>query len=434
MKEWDYLLTSDHVLLYKNKEFIVEHNKTLGIKGDTIEFIGESPPKYTKAKKTYHFKNHLLCPGLVNTHTHISMSLFRGLADNIPLKKWLENYIFPLEGQFVDENFVKVGALLSAAELIKSGTTSFYDMYFYNDAVARALDVSGLRGLIGIAIPSVEEDWPDWKNKISKLNQTYKNNSRVEFALAPHAPYTVSPEILKDIGTFAKTESHPIVIHVSESLWEQETIKKQYGKTPVEHLHDLGITGPKSLFVHCVHASKQDRDIMKSSQTAFSYNPESNMKLSSGIAPVTEALREGLKVGLGTDGSASNNNLDLFEEMDTGTKLQAVKYGEKSLTAMEMLKMANLGGAEILGVNTGILEEGKKADIIAINLKEPHLYPRYNLISHLVYSARGSDVSFVMCNGKVLMEEGKIKTLNEEDIFQEALDFEKRIREFLRNK
>ena len=434
-KEWDFLLTGDYVLLFKNGEFVVERNKSLGIKEGVIDFIGEMPNS-AEVKKKYHFKDHLLCPGLVNTHTHIPMSLFRGLADNIPLKKWLEDYIFPLENQFVDRDFVRVGSLLSAAELIKSGTTTFCDMYFYNDAIAKAQAISGLRGFLGLAIPSVEKDWPKWKEKITQLSQAYKNNAKVNFALAPHAPYTVSPEILQDIGLFAKENHHPILIHVSESLWEQEEIKKRYSKTPVEHLHSLGLTGPKTLFAHCVHVTKTDRDIMRETQTSLSYNPESNMKLSNGIAPITEALREGLTVGIGTDGSASNNNLDLFGEMDTGIKLQSIRYGEDSLTAMDMLKLATVGGARALGLEDkiGTLEEGKRADIIAIDLKKPHFYPHYNLVSHLVYAAQGPDVRFVMCEGQVLMEDYKIKTLNTEEIYRETLAFEKQIKQFLHNK
>ena len=261
-KKWDFLLTADYVLLYEKGEFVVHPHKALGIKDNVIDFIGDSSP-LLKAKKTYHFKNHLLCPGLINTHTHIPMSLFRGLADNIPLKQWLEEYIFPLENKFVNEDFVRVGSLLSAMELIRSGTTTFCDMYFYNQAIVQVADVSGLRGVIGVGIPSVEKDWSDWKNKISQFIETYKDNFRVKFALAPHAPYTVSSEILKDIGAFAKEKNYPLLIHVSESLWEQEEIKKRYDKTPVEYLHSLGITGPKSVFAHCVHVNKKDRDIMK---------------------------------------------------------------------------------------------------------------------------------------------------------------------------
>ena len=434
-KEWDFLLTADYVLLYENRQFVVHSNKALGIKDNVIDFIGDSSPSL-KAKKTYHFKNHLICPGLINTHTHVPMSLFRGLADDIPLKQWLEEYIFPLENQFVDKEFVRVGSLLSAMELIRSGTTTFCDMYFYNQAIADVVDVSGLRGVIGVGIPSVEKDWSDWKSKVSKFIKEYKDSSRVQFALAPHAPYTVSSEILKNVGNFAKEKNYPIVIHVSESLWEQEEIKKQFGKTPVEYLHGLGITGPNSIFAHCVHVNKKDREIMKETKTSLSYNPESNMKLSNGIAPITEALKEGLKVGIGTDGSASNNNLDLFGEIDTGIKLQSIKYGEESLAAMDMFKIATVGGAAALGMENeiGTLEEGKKADLIAIDLNAPHFYPSYNLISHIVYAAQGGDVSFVMCDGTVLMENRELKTLDEKGIFKEVLGFEKKIRQFLNQK
>ena len=225
MREWDCLLTADYVLLLKQGEFVVEQNKSLGIKNGQIDFIGDLKPEH-KAAKNFIFKDHLLSPGLINTHTHLPMSLFRGLADNIPLQDWLNEYIFPLENQFVDESFVKAGTLLSSLELIRSGITSFCDMYFYNESIAQAVKAAGLRGLIGIAIPSVEKDWHLWKDKFSQLKEVYRDYSKIQFAFAPHAPYTVSPDILKDIGEFAKAKKAPILIHASESEWETKRDSK----------------------------------------------------------------------------------------------------------------------------------------------------------------------------------------------------------------
>ena len=385
-------------------------------------------------KKTYHLKNHLLCPGFVNTHTHLPMSLFRGLADNLSLKIWLENYIFPLEGNLVKEDFVRAGAQLSLVELIRSGVTCCYDMYFYNKAIAETLDESGLRGIVGIGVPSVEKDWKEWRKKALNLKRHFRDHPRVKIGLAPHAPYTVEPDTLLEMGEFSKSESLPLVIHVSESRWEQEEIKSRYNKTPVQHLHNLGVTGKESLFVHCVQINEKDMEIMAETKTSLSYNPESNMKLSNGIAPVGEALDKGVVVGLGTDGSASNNNLNFFEEMGTGAKLQSLKYGDQSLTAQKMFKMASIEGARAMGMEKeiGSIEVGKRADIIALDLNHVSFQPFYNPISNIVYTALGNEVSFVMCDGQILMEDYQLKTLDEERIFKQCEFFSNKVKEFLR--
>ena len=434
MQEYDTLLLCEKILIYRGNEFVLEDNKAVGITQGRIVYLGDSSSKL-KAKTTHILKNHLLCPGFVNTHTHLPMSLFRGLADNLSLKVWLENYIFPLEGALVKEDFVRTGTELALVELIRSGVTCCYDMYFYNQAIAETLDKSGLRGIVGVAVPSVEEDWKEWKKKTLDLQSQFKNHPRVKVSLAPHAPYTVEPSTLLEMGEFSKSENLPLVIHVSESKWEQEEIKRRHNKTPVRHLHDLGVTGENSLFVHCVQLNEEDLDIMAKTKTSFSYNPESNMKLSSGIAPVGEALEKGVVVGLGTDGSASNNNLNFFEEMGTGAKLQALKYGDKSLTAQQMLKMASIEGAKAMGLekDIGSIEVGKRADIIALDLSHASFHPFYNPISNIVYTALGNEVSFVMCEGRVLMENYQLKTLDEQKIFRQSEFFADQVKEFLKS-
>ena len=299
MQEYDSLLFCDKILLYKEQNFVIEENKALGITQGRIAYIGKTGPKL-KAKQIYDLKNHLVAPGLINTHTHLPMSLFRGLADNLSLKVWLENYIFPLEGALVKEDFVRLGTKLALIELIRSGVTACYDMYFYNQALAETLDEAGFRGIVGLGVPSVEKDWKEWKTKTKDLKSQFKNHPRVEIGIAPHAPYTLDTKILQDIGESSKTENWPLVIHVSESAWEQKEIQKKYGKTPVQYLHDLKITGEQSLFVHCVHVNEEDLEIMAKTKTSLSYNPESNMKLSNGIAPVGKALEKSVTVGLGT--------------------------------------------------------------------------------------------------------------------------------------
>ena len=435
MREYDILLKCDKILIYKNNEFVCESNKVLGVQDSKIAFIGDFNNQL-KAKKTYDLKNHLILPGFVNTHTHLAMSLFRGLADNKSLTVWLNDYIFPLEAELVKEDFVKIGTKLSAVELIRSGITTSCDMYFYNKAIAETLDQAGLRALVGVSVPSVEKDWPQWKQKSLALRDQFKNHPRVSIALAPHAPYTVDSKTLSEMAEFAKAENLFLTIHVSESQWEQEEIKKRYNKTPVQYLHDLGMTGDNFLFVHGVYMNQKDLQIMAVTNTAFSYNPESNMKLSNGIAPINLALKEGVTVGLGTDGSASNNNLNFFEEMGTGAKLQALKYGDESITAQQMLKMATIEGAKALGLGDqiGTLEVGKLADIIALDLRHVSFYPLYNPVSNIVYTAGGSELSFVMCDGRVLMENYKIKSLNETEVLEESKGYSQKVQQFIAKK
>ena len=428
---YDILIECEKILIYKEGRFTCESQKVIGIKHGLITYLGE-PQSSLKAEKTYRLNHHLVSPSFVNTHTHLPMSLFRGLADNLSLKVWLEDYIFPLEAKLLDEEFIEVGTKLALIELIRSGVTTCCDMYFYNGVIAEILNQAGMRGHVGVAVPSVEKDWKQWKEKSLRLKEQFKSNSRVKIALAPHAPYTVEPQTLKEIADFSKEEGFFMMIHVSESLWEQEEIQKKHGKTPVQHLHDLGLTGENSLFVHCVHVNEEDLKIMSKTGTSFSYNPESNMKLGNGIAPVGSALKEGVTVGLGTDGSASNNNLNFFEEMGTGAKLQALKYKDESLTAEKMFEIATLGGAKALRLDKeiGTLEVGKQADLMALDLNSISFHPFYNPLSQIVYTALGQELSFVMCGGRVLMDDNEIKTFDEKEVLKAGKEMEKKIQDF----
>jgi len=426
---YDSLIECEKILLYKKGRFVCESHKLIGINKGVITYLGDSQ-KDLKAKKTYKLNHHLVSPGFVNTHTHLPMSLFRGLADNLSLKAWLEDYIFPLEAKLVDREFIEIGTQLALIELIRSGVTTCCDMYFYNEGIAKVLDQAGMRGYVGIGVPSVEKDWREWEKKSLSLRDQFKANPRVKIALAPHSPYTLDSQTLKSLGEFAKKENFFLSIHVSESLWEQQEIQKKHQKTPVQYLHDLGLTGKNSLFVHCVHVNEEDLEIMSKTGTSFSYNPESNMKLGNGIAPVGLALQKAVKVGLGTDGSASNNNLNFFEEMGTGAKLQALKDKDQSLTAEQMFEIATLGGAKALNLEIGALEVGKQADLIALDLNTVSFYPFYKALSQIVYTCLGQEVSFVMCEGKVLMEDDKIKTLDEKQVLESSRKIEKKIQDF----
>ena len=430
---YDTLIECEKILLYKEGHFTCESKKVIGINEQgVIVYLGDIDSSL-KAKNTYKLDHHLVSPSFVNTHTHLPMSLFRGLADNLSLKVWLENYIFPLEDKCVDEEFIKIGTQLALIELIRSGVTACCDMYFYNHIIAKVLSEAGMRALVGIGIPGAKkDDGIKWKEKSLHLKERFKDSSKVKIALAPHAPYTLDSQTLREIGSFAKEEDFFLTIHVSESLWEQEEIQKKYQKTPVQYLQDLGLTGNNSLFVHCVHVNKEDLQIMSQTGTSFSYNPESNMKLGNGIAPIGLALKEGVTVGLGTDGSASNNNLNFFEEMGSGAKLQALKYKDQSLTAGQMFEIATLGGAKALNLDKeiGTLELGKQADLMALDLKSVSFHPLYNPLSQLVYTALGQELSFVMCGGKVLMENHEIKSFDEKEVLKASREMEKKIQDF----
>ena len=467
------LIECKKILLYKEGRFICESNKVIGINEQgVIVYLGD-PDSSLKAKKTYKLDHHLVSPSFVNTHTHLPMSLFRGLADNLSLKTWLEDYIFPLEGQCVDEEFIKIGTQLALIELIRSGVTTCCDMYFFNHIIAKVLSEAGMRAHVGIGIPSVEkDDGRHWKEKSLFLKEKFETasqsdkkiekakqvkthpslekatllqnkgevlyssakSSKIKIALAPHAPYTVDSQTLKEIGEFAKKENFFLSIHVSESLFEQQEIQKKYQKTPVQYLDSLGLTGENSLFVHCVHVNEEDLKIMSKTKTSLSYNPESNMKLGNGIAPIGLALQEKVTVGLGTDGSASNNNLNFLEEMGTGAKLQSLKYKDDSLNAEQMFEIATLGGAKALSWDKeiGSLELGKQADLIALDLNSVSFYPFYNVFSLMVYTCLGQEISFVMCGGKVLMENYEINSFDEKEVLKSSRDIENKIKDFLK--
>ena len=436
MDPMDSLLICSKILLTsKDEKLTIASDKMLGVRGGKIQFIQDIPSNLDqlKAKNIYRFEDHLVCPGFVNSHSHLPMSLFRGLADEQSLNVWLKDFIFPLEQEKIDESSVRTGTALSLLELIRSGITTCFDMYFYNEAIADTLEESGLRGLVGVGFPSPEKDSQQWRQKSLRLKEKFKSQSRISIGIAPHAPYTVDGRQLREMAEFSQTEDLALCIHVSETEWEQREIRQKHGTSPVKWLHSLKVTGKRSLFVHCVHIDEEDMDIMAETKTSLSYNPSSNMKLGSGIAPIAIALKKGIGLSLGTDGSASNNSLNFFKEMGLGAKLQALKYGPGVVNAQDMLKMATIGGARALGLEKeiGSLEPGKRADIIALALKSPALYPPYNLMSHLVYSSLGQELCFVMCEGKVLMEKGEIKSLEEERILKECALFAQRTKDFL---
>ncbi len=360
----------------------------------------------------------IIMPGLINSHTHASMTCFRGLADDLQLMTWLNDHIFPAEAKLDDQKVYR-GALLACAEMIMSGTTCFCDMYLFEDAVARAAKQAGVRAVVGEVL--YDFDSPNY-GPIEKgfeytqtLIETWKDDPLVTIAVEPHSAYLCQPELL--VNAFNLTQSHgiPMVIHLAESKSEVEQIKERYGRTPVEHLAEIGVLAPNVLACHCVELTEEDIALLQRFDVKVAHNVESNMKLASGVAPIPRLLNAGICVGLGTDGCASNNDLDLFLEMDTVAKLHKARALDPTvMDARTVLKMATNQSARALGLNQfiGSLETGKKADLIVIDTNKPHLTPMYNAVSHLVYAVAGSDVTTSIINGTVVMEDRRLMTLD----------------------
>ncbi|QGG48128.1 amidohydrolase family protein [Heliorestis convoluta] len=366
----------------------------------------------------------VLLPGLVNAHTHAAMTLFRSYADDLPLMQWLNEAIWPAERKLTAEH-VYWGTMLAIAEMIKAGVTVFADMYFFMDQVAKAVSNSGMRGhlsrgMIGfgpnaeVALAESEDFYKSW-NKGAE--------GRIRVWLGPHAPYTCPPDYLKKVMSLSDRLGTGLHIHLAETMTEVQDIEKAHGQRPIELMHTLGLFERPVLAAHCVHLTEEEENILVEKKVGIAHNPESNMKLASGIAPIESLRQKKAIVSLGTDGAASNNNLDLIEEMRQAAFLQKVhRLDPTALPAYSALEMATIGGAKALGWDDeiGTLEVGKKADLILINMKQPHLYPVHDPVAHVVYSAKGSDVHTVIVDGKVLLRAGKLTTIDEEEVMAEA--------------
>jgi 5-methylthioadenosine/S-adenosylhomocysteine deaminase len=363
-------------------------------------------------------------PGFINCHTHAAMSMLRGYADDMPLMAWLSEKIWPREAHLSEED-IYWGSLLSILEMVKSGTTTFADMYFYMDQTARAAEESGIRaslsrGMVGngdtaeFAMRESEEFVREWNGK---------GEGRITCMLGPHAPYTCPPEYLERVIKLADTLGVGIHIHLSETSDEVKEITDKYKMRPIELMESLGLFKNRHvLAAHCVHLSETEMNILVNRKVGIAHNPESNMKLASGIAPVPELIKKGALVGLGTDGAASNNNLDMLEEMRSCALLHKVSVMDSTvLPSYQVLKMATRDGAKVLGIEKlGALLPGYKADLIIIDLQKPHLTPLYNPYANIVYAAQSSDIKTVIIDGKVIMKEHQVITMDEEKIIFEA--------------
>ena len=392
--------------------------------GNKIAAIGEVPEDF-RPGKVIDGKNHLAVPGFVNAHTHASMTLLRSYADDMALMDWLNNMIWPAEAK-MDEEDIYWGAMLAMVEMVRSGTTTFADMYGpYMNRVAEATMDAGIRGVLCRGIIGVA---PDGEKKLQENVELYKefhgaDNGRISVMFGPHAPYTCPPDFLKKVAKAAQELGAGIHIHMHETKTEVEDSLKQYGKRPFAWVAETGLfDGNLNLAAHCVHLDDEDIAIMKKYKIAAAHNPGSNMKLASGVAPVTRLLKEGVVTALGTDGASSNNNLDMLEEVNLAAMLHKVnEYDPLAVPAFDALKMGTEYGAKALGIdNLGRLEAGAKADITLWDMNSAAWFPRNNLVSLLVYAANSSSVDTVICDGQVIMENRELKTLDEERIFFEA--------------
>lgn len=363
-------------------------------------------------------------PGLVNTHTHAAMVLFRSYADDMPLMPWLKEKIWPAEDRLTKED-VYWGSLLACAEMIRGGTTVFADMYFFMDAVARAVAESGMRAYLSRGLVGVGPNASDALAENAAFVREWQNaaEERITCAFGPHAPYTCPPDYLRKVMDAADRLGVGLHIHVGETRSEVDQIRSGYNASPVAHLEALGIFARPVLAAHCVHVNDADIQVLAERGVGVAHCPQSNMKLASGIAPITQLLQAGVWVGIGTDGASSNNDLDMIEEMRTASFLQKVAREDPTVVpAAEAAALATIGGARIIGLDSeiGTLEEGKRADIVLWDWRAVHLSPPHDPFAHLVYAAKASDASTVIINGRIVMRDRVLLTLDEEKIMAEA--------------
>ena len=376
----------------------------------------------------------LVVPGLINGHTHIPMVLFRGLADDLDLQDWLTKYIFPAEAKNVSEEFVRAGARLGLAEMIRGGTTTYCDMYYFEDAIADETAKAGVRGVLGETVI----DFPVADNKtnaeamayVEKFVNHWKGNDLIIPAIAPHAPYTVSEEHLRAARAFSDRTGAPIVTHISETKRELDNSVREKGASPVAYLERIGFLNERVIAAHMVWPQGTDLSILKRRGVGVVHNPQSNMKLAAGVAPVPKMMDDGISVGLGTDGAASNNDLNMWEEMDTVAKLHKVFSGDpKVISAQQAFELATIRGAQALHLEKeiGSLETGKRADFLIIERDALNQIPLYNIYSDLVYATKASDVESVVINGRIVMRNRRLLTLNETAIKNDAAKFREKI-------
>jgi 5-methylthioadenosine/S-adenosylhomocysteine deaminase len=430
----DLLITGKFIFLQDKAGTVIEDGG-VAIREDTIVATGtaaELAASYP-GTRTLATEDGLVMPGLVNSHTHAAMACFRGLAEDLPLKKWLQEYIFPAEAKLTGE-MVYQATRLSLAEMIKSGTTGFCDMYLFAGDVARAVDESGMRAWLGEVLydfPSPNYgDVEDGFAYVEELFNRYAGHRRITITVDPHAVYTCSPPLLQQLKETAARHDALYVIHLAENAAEVEWTRKQYGASPVLHLENLGLLDSRVVANHCVVLEEAEIELLAERRVGVAHCPESNMLLGSGIAPVPRLLAAGITVGLGTDGAASNNDVDMFGEMNSAAKIhKAAGLDPTTMAAETVLAMATKGSAGLLGAaeTIGSLEPGKKADLIVLDMKQPHLTQLYSIPSHLIYAARGADVVHSVINGVIVMQNRTLLTMDEEAVLAAAKELARQV-------
>ena len=431
----DWIWSARYVITEDAQHRVIE-NGAVAIRADRIVGVGTKAEIDARFQAAHRLDRPaaILAPGLIDTHTHAAMSLFRGIADDKSLQDWLNDYIFPAEAKNVTPDFVRWGTRLGCLEMLLGGTTTFTDMYYFEDVVAEVAKEAGMRGVLGETI--IKFPVPDAKTPAEALRFTekyltrFRNDPLVTAAVAPHALYTNTDETLVAARALANRFHAPLLIHLSETKKENDDSLAQRHMTPTRVLDTLGVLTGRTVAAHCVWVNEADMAILKAHGVGIAHCPSSNMKLASGIAPVARMLALGLHVGLGPDGPASNNDLNMFEEMDLAAKLQKVAtLNPEVLPATTALDMATIGGARVLGMEKeiGSLETGKRADLIVVSLDRPNAVPLYNPISQMVYTLKAEDVSDVMVNGKPVVRDARILTLNEAQILQKAAEYRAKI-------
>ena len=414
----------------------------VAITQDRIVAVGTSSEVSARyrATRTINAAGKIVMPGLINTHTHVPMVLFRGIADDLVLMEWLQKYIFPAEAKNVDEQFVRWGTKLGCLEMIQGGTTTYVDMYYFEDAVADETARAGMRAVLGqtlLDFPAPDnKTWDAGMSSVEKFAQKWKGNSLITPAIAPHAPYTVSTEHLKQAHSFSERTGLPLVIHIAEDQAEVKTIQERYGASSVAYLDRIGVLDQRVIAAHVVWPTEEDVKTLASRRVGVAHCPQSNMKLAAGAAPVPQMLRAGVAVGLGTDGAASNNDLNMWEEIDTAAKLhKLVSKDPTVINAREALEMATIRGARAIHLDKqiGSLEAGKLADLILVDVTSSHQTPLYNVYSQLAYATKASDVETVIINGRVVMRNHRVLTVDEPSVRAKAIEYRDRIRKSLAN-
>ncbi|RJQ22827.1 MAG: S-adenosylhomocysteine deaminase [Nitrospiraceae bacterium] len=437
MQQVDCIIRADYLLTMEGDLSVIRDGAVAVAGSDIIDagaFSGISK-KYT-SDNISDGKDRVVFPGLINTHTHAAMVYFRGLADDLPLMEWLQNHIWPAEGKWMNEEFVSDAVELACLEMLKAGVTTYSDMYFYQNAAGRTIEKIGMRGVLGAGVI----DFPftgyakaaeDYFVNAENLINNWKNSELVSPCIAPHAVYTCGPDNYKRANALSEKYNVPIHTHLAETQFEVAECQKRYGKTPVEYFESIGMLTERLSAAHCVWLTENEIDLLAKRKVGVSHCIESNLKLASGFAPVAKMLRAGVKVSFGTDGAASNNDLNILGEMSTAAKVHKAVSGDPTVVdSRTTLLMATRNGAENsgLGDKAGSIRAGKKADLVVANLSQPHLTPLYDIYSHITYCLRPSDIETVMVNGKIVVGDGRLTTMNEVEILAKARSWQEKIK------